>query len=571
MFRFLKRHWVFVFLTLIVVPSVYFLFLPAFYEPHDLHHIADIYQMYRAMFGGQFPPRLGPDFIFGYGYPLFNYYYLLPFYLGAIFYAVLGSLTFSFKLVFILSAFLSVFGMYFFLREFFGKWSAAVGAGLFLYTPYRAAQMYVRGAMGEFLALSLLPIAAWQLVSLIKYPNNKRRLAVSSLILALFILSHNFLWVLTLPWIISLSFLISDKRNLKSGMIYILFSGILSLGISAYWWLPALIEQGMVSAVTPFPLIDHFPFIRQLVFSAWGYGSSVWGPGDGMSFQVGIVNWLAVFGLLILVVLKKIPKNKSVLKIAIWTVIGFAASLLMMNSRSYPLWKIMPFHDFIQFPWRLLLLTTFFSSIMAAVIVESLKKGGKILGGAIILGALILTFSYFRPSRLFYKTDDQYLARFFANRSTAGKKETVAPEYLQYSEDYLLLPKWTKIKPSGLPGKKIESADVNITQIVELTATKWRVAVNSSSGGVVAFNSIYFPGWLALIDGKKADIEVGKPYGQIEVAVEPGKHEVLFYWAETPLRKFADFISIVSLLTVILFFLKDGQRGNGNQSRKKSN
>src|SRR3989344_8409062 len=100
------------------VPALYYLITPGFYEPNDLHHLADIYQMARAITSSQFPPSLGPDFTFGYSYPLFNFYYVLPFYIGALFYALFGSLTASFESVFVISGILSVFGMYLFLREF---------------------------------------------------------------------------------------------------------------------------------------------------------------------------------------------------------------------------------------------------------------------------------------------------------------------------------------------------------------------------------------------------------------------------------------------------------------------
>src|SRR3989304_9721281 len=102
------------------VPAIYYLIKPGFYEPHDFHPLADIYQMARAFVSGQIPPRLGPDFTFGYSYPLFNFYYVLPFYIGALFYALFGSLTASFESVFVISGILSVFGMYLFLKEFVG-------------------------------------------------------------------------------------------------------------------------------------------------------------------------------------------------------------------------------------------------------------------------------------------------------------------------------------------------------------------------------------------------------------------------------------------------------------------
>src|SRR4030067_2553218 len=98
----LKKHSIVLILLVLSIPSFFILLKRGFYEPHDLHHIADIYEMFRAFQSGQIPPRLGPDFSFGFGYPLFNFYYVLPFYLGAMFFALLGSLTLSFKLVMIL-------------------------------------------------------------------------------------------------------------------------------------------------------------------------------------------------------------------------------------------------------------------------------------------------------------------------------------------------------------------------------------------------------------------------------------------------------------------------------------
>ena len=89
-------------LLIAILPAIYFLIIPGFYEPHDLHHIADIFQMYKALASGQIPPRLGPDYLWGFGYPLFNLYYVLPFYLGAAFYALTKSLTGSFEFVFVM-------------------------------------------------------------------------------------------------------------------------------------------------------------------------------------------------------------------------------------------------------------------------------------------------------------------------------------------------------------------------------------------------------------------------------------------------------------------------------------
>lgn len=551
--KLLNLRWVFLGgLVLFSVPAALSLILPGFYEPHDLHHFADIYQMARAISSGQIPPRFGPDFTFGYGYPLFNFYYLLPFYLGALIFFLVGSLTVSFKAIFSISVIISVLGMYLFLKEFVGKWSAVAGSLLFLYTPYRAVQIYVRGAMGEALALSLLPLVAWGLIKVIRYPKNRKIAAGASLLIFLFLLSHNYLWALSLPFLIYLSLLFLGegwRKKLKSLVVV----GILSLGTSFFWLFPALVEQKLVRAATPFPLIDHFPYVKQLIIPSWGYGSSVWGPSDGMSFQIGLVNLAVVLLALGLFIFKRrIFEKGPISRLTIWALTGFFVSLALMNIRTYPIWRLIPFHDFVQFPWRLLIFTTFFTSVLAAVAIEILDKN-KILVAALIVGAsILLTFSYFRPSQVFYKKDNDYLARFFANRTVFGEKKDIAPEYFNYSEDYLLLPIWADKRPNGLPASKIEtSEEAQVIDIAKIDPIRWQAKIVATHETKVTFNSYYFPGWFAKIDGKRANINPGKPFGQIELIVPAGEHNIEFYWIETTLRKLSDFISISAFLLLV--------------------
>lgn len=551
-------------LIAITIPAAFLLLTPGFYEPQDLHHLADIYQMIRAIGSGQLPPRLGPDYIFGYGYPLFNFYYPLPFYLGALFFFFVGSLTLSFKLVFITIILVSIIGMYLFLKEIFKKdWPAFVGSILFLYTPYRAVQIYVRGAMGEALALAVLPFFAWSIVRLLKKPN-ALNIAMTGLIGSLFILSHNYFWAFAAPWLVA-HFLVvrySPKffKNFVHEISYLtglLFGGLLVLALSAYWWLPALLEQKLVSSTTPFPLIDHFPFIKQLIIPSWGYGASLWGPDDGLSFQIGIVNLIVIAILLLFLIFRfKEIKSKKLLPLALWAMAGFFVNVFMMNVRFYPVWKILPFYNFVQFPWRLLSFTTFFTSISAGLIVAILSDRKKYVAGfSIIFFSILLTINYFKPSQKFFKEDNNYLHRFFANRTISGQSEGLSKEYLLYSEDYLQLPNWMEEKPKDLPVSKISSKDARIFNVTEINAVSWAAKIEAQDSSKITFHSLYFPGWKAEVDGKEVNILPGKPNGKIEIFVERGEHNVKFFWQETNMRKFADMVSAGALLLVIALFV----------------
>ena len=554
----LKRERIAILLIIIIsLGSIYKLLLPGFYEPQDLHHIADIYEMFRAFVSGQIPPRWGPDYLYAYGYPLFNFYYVGPFYLGALIYSISGSLQFSYEAVFEIGVIVGAIGFYLFSRNHFSKIASIAGTVLYIYTPYKAVQIYVRGAMGEFLSLALLP---WILYFIEKFVRDrKRKWLVFSGFASLFtILSHNYLWVLVFGFC-GLYFLLRSlyEKNYLSLKVFLIIS-LFAVAASTYWWLPAIYEQKLLITQTPFPLIDHFPFIKQLLIPSWGYGASVWGPYDGMSFQLGVVNIIAVLLALILIPVLKIKKLSP---IYIWSLISFFVCLFFMNSRSYFVWKIVPFYNLFQFPWRLLAFTGFFSSVLAVITTDKLfdinkKRLGKLSALFFIVASIVLTFNYFKPSQIFYKSDADYLRRMFANQ-IPSEGNLVSKEYKNYSEDYLLLPKWVLEKPNELHAFKFESIgdDIKILNIKKISEISWEADVAVINPGKLEYYSLYFPGWRAKVDGRETAISYGKS-GQIELNLNKGNSKVLVYWTETNFRKVADIVSVISIiLGVTLIFL----------------
>lgn len=533
--KILNKYKYLIVLLLVSFPASLPLIRPGMYEPHDLHHFADIWQMFRAIETGQLPPRLGPDFTWGFGYPLFNFYYHLPFYLGTLFYVVFGSLVLSFKSVFFVSILLSVFGMFVLAKLYLKNLPSLVVATIFLYTPYRAVQIYVRGAMGEAIALAILPFVIWGFVKLLRDVNLKS-LAISSLIFALFLLSHNYFWVLSLPIIvIFIVYELLNSKNKIQAIIYQLLAAFLGLGLSAYFWLPALLEQNLVVEKTPFLLVDHFPFVKQLIFPSWGYGSSVWGLGDEISFQIGLVNLFFAF-LASVVLLIKLPKTKkyknNILILLSLLLAIFLGSVFFMNIRSLPIWKLVPFYDFIQFPWRLLFITGFVTSFMVGILLNFLKH--QFVPTVIIIFITIsLTLAYFQPSGIFYKSDEDYLKRFF-------KTET-------YSEDYLLLPKWVDKRPETPFESKTEITNGQIFETNKISDIHYEFEVFAEKDSTFTFWAYYFPGWEAKLNTEDLELKPGEPYGQITADLPPGQHFIEIYWTETPLRLAADLISLFSL------------------------
>ena len=73
-------------------------------------------------------------------------------------------------------------------------------------------------------------------------------------------------------------------------------SGILSIGLVAFFTFPVLTETKYVSIDSMFNgyyyFSAHFVSLFQMFMSNfWGDGGSIWGPNDSMSFMIGYLHW----------------------------------------------------------------------------------------------------------------------------------------------------------------------------------------------------------------------------------------------------------------------------------------
>ncbi len=551
-----KNYFWIVLVIAVSLLAIYPLFKSGFYPFHDEPQIANLYEMTRAVLGGQFPPRWAPDFSFNYGYPFFNFYYPLPFYLGTFFYLVFkASLVDSLKLVFALSLPLSGIAFFFLMRKFFGRWSAFAGAIIYMFTPYRAVDLYVRGAVGEMWSFVFMPLSWLCLVNVIQ-KRSVKNIIFAALSLAGLILAHNLTAIIFLPFLaVFCLVLLWGEKDRKHTLASIFMSVSFGLALSAFYWLPALAEKRFVQSGTPFSPFDHFPFLTQLVYSKWGYGASVWGKGDGMSFQIGLINLVLPLGGVagFLLKRKKLPREKKKWFYLLVSFLGF--SIFLMNIRSGFLWNLLPLAAYIQFPWRILLLVSLFTSLMVGFWEECLpKKWAKTVLLSLACLAVVFSWTYFKLEKQIKVNDDYYLTRFFADRASTGKRKAFSLAYLNYSEDYLPLTIWTQKRPTALPAAKAEISQGRVI-FRETSPTSFEVYTMAEEPAEVLIHNYYFPGWKAWVDGKGTAIKVSEPHGDISIPVPAGNHLVIIKLTESPIRWFSDLVSLASLTFLLILIL----------------
>ena len=550
---FLKKYLYFIIL-LLSIPAVRYLFVDGYFGVSDDLHIGWLFEMDRVVKMLQFPPRYVPDLSFGFGYPLFSFVYPLPFYIAEAFHLIGFSLVGSVKIVFGLSIPFSMYFMYKLLRQFMAREMSLAGAVLYVYAPYRALEIFVRGTIGEIVAFVFLPLITLSFIKLTSNEKSFKWVGIAGLSTAALVLSHNIMAYMFMPFLLifvvaRIIWISKDKKEAISRSFWGLLSGLLT---SIYFWFPAILESRLMQYDTVFNFYNHFPTLRQFITPYFGYGASVPGPYDTMSFYMGFTG-LAVVLLGSIIFVKKYKIFSLEEKIfLLWGTVIFFASIFMMNHRSAFLWENLPLLPYFQFPWRFLVMICFASPLFLLVfakLFKNKKNFSVLISFFVILFSILLNFKYFKTSEYLGREDAYYINRYIP-------KGTASDAYKQTSEEYLRLPKATQKRPDKLY-KRAYTDSAAILRIEEKSALDAKIITDSEYEFELYYTKYMYPGWVAKIDGKRTEIIAGKPFGQITITVPAGTHVVEVEYRESTMRLLLDIVSVMSLGACIVILSKE--------------
>ena len=194
---FVKKQWGFIIVIILSIFSILPFFHAGFFPVHDDTQVTRIFEMGKSLGDGMFPVRWVSNLGYGYGYPIFNFYSPLPYYIGGFLSLIGFDSLLATKITFVLALLLSGIFMYYLSREFFGKFPAIVSSAVYLYFPYHAVNTYVRGDLDELYAYIFLPLVFLGLYKIFyiqekKYfDRNFYWLILSGISVSLVVVSHN--------------------------------------------------------------------------------------------------------------------------------------------------------------------------------------------------------------------------------------------------------------------------------------------------------------------------------------------------------------------------------------------
>jgi len=407
---------------------------------------------------------------------------------------------------------------------------------LYTYAPYRFIETYVRGDIGENLAFAFIPLVLFFIYKLYKR-NDYRYFLPAGFSLSFLILAHNAISIMFIPFILIYGlFLLYLSKERKSYLIKLIFLFTLGFLLSAFFWLPALIEgkYTLRDIVTKGGYLNNFVSFKNLIYGDWNYGGS-----GQFSVQLGLFQWIAILLSPILIYFQKKKGDKNYWFSALLLIYTFSAIFLMLSVSNIVWSKILLLQNF-QFPWRFLAITVFSTAVLGALAIDNLFNKTKIF--AVTFSILIIIFIssfYWFPRGYIYKPESFFTGIYNSTTDTGESS-----------------PIWSVRFMEKRPKKYLNVIDgsAKITNL-QRTSTYHKYIINVLKPTLFEENTLYFPGWEIKANGKPLNIQFqNRDYrGIMLFSLNKGSYVIEAEYKETKLRAIADALSVVVLFNILGF------------------
>ncbi len=537
---------VFLFIIFASIYTLKDLFKPNFYTSHDgVHQVVRLYYWDQLIRDGQIPPRFVTGLLNGFGYPLFIFSYHFPWFIAQPMLYFGFSIFQSIKMTFLIGFILSGVTMYLFQKEMFNPFAAFTGTIIYLYAPFRFSNIFVRAAIGDATIFIFPPLLFLSFRKLLdKNTINLNWLVLGAFSITAMLLSHAMVSVFYF-FCFGLFFIFRFIFEKKKWLLVrsFVFMIILSVGLSSYYLFPSLIERKLTKFSDTINLLylgQNFLKLDKLIYSPWGYGT-VHSAQGAMSLQIGAAQLLSVIFFCIALIALILPKKKEKYSFGIFFLAIFFISIFLMLKESKFIWSSIKNIIIIDFPWRILSLTVFSSSLIAGSLIYLLKKRKL----AIMLSFILVGLSFY--SNRNYLRINQILdwpLSFYINL------EKTTNSYDEYT------PKWVTNDVVAEPKEKISvSSPQTMIKILENKSNLLKFEIDAWQEGNIKINTIYYPGFELLRNGKKQDFDYQNTGGVIEFNHQKGKQEIELIFRETLLRNLANIITAISVIISLLLLL----------------
>ena len=490
-------------------------------------HLNRIEGIAREWEAGNFPARMESYCMFGMGYPMSVMYpevFLWP--------AALLRLT-GFDLMFCMKADIALVNLlttllsYFSFKNIFeSRRVGLLGSAVYTLSVYRLYNVYDRMAIGEFIAMTFLPVICWGLVRVFSEKEETVRDKKTVFILAFGYMGILYSHVLSLEFVtvftVILCLLLWKRFFRKSTFFAFVKAALLTVGLSLWYLIPFLdyslhANLNVFAVGNPIQILGLYPAQLFWFFPWRGWSSYMYVSGMQYvrAYGMGIALAAIFFSFIYFRVkgtggrrLCDFPEYSRIRTAAVMSVLAMAMSLNI-----FPWDALSELSEgfkraiySIQFPYRFLVMVTISLSFLGCGLYALLMREGKGKRG-LCFAVSILLLTVFGSS--FYLNHEIQGCSWsnFREAAAMGSGMIGNGEYLPAETDTSQLPYTQASAGEGVKLREYEKRNAHAEFYCEN---------ERSEAGYVECNLLYYPGYLAICG------ETGE-----ELTIVPGENNVL--------------------------------------------
>jgi hypothetical protein len=529
---------------IILVPLLSPFFPPGMVDTYDGYlHQFRMAAFHASLKEGIIPPRWSTQLAYGWGSPVLNFNWSLPYWLAEPLLFLNWTTTEAQKAVVMLSVLFLFFSMFLFLYVWLGIWSAITGATLSVWALFYIYMLYTSGAVGIQVGLIFWPLLFLSVIMATR-KQTVYAFLLGSISVALTMLSHQIMFLIIQPLFWSFTLFIHFTHKKQNVLRLMILSSIFGLGLSAYFWLPAIVEKEFINIAStesnyqtnflePLVLLLQ-PKLFELAGDFWWkrlYGVKLYGVGWPLLF----VSFLSLINVIPLLTKKALGKRRFIAGATSIFFIFFLIALFFITPASQRAWEVIPLLSSFIYPLRFQALALFSGSILAALFIHTVRHKA-VFSIAIICLTIILNYHAIPQNLKRLNIPDEH---YYSGDSTSD----VAGEFL---------PRWTATNPwTRYPAARIVQGTGTIQKPEKKSASVSFIAAGATEIDVV-INQLYFPGWRVEANGKALPTTITSS-GEIGVRLPVGTHVINAGFRNTPIRTVGNIVT--TLTGIFMLFL----------------
>jgi hypothetical protein len=516
---------------------------------HDLQfHVSSWNEVAQQWRHGIFWPRWAAMANYGLGEPRFIFYPPISWLLG-------GALAlwlpvrmlpgaFSFIAFFAAGA-----GMFTLARRYLPARLAIAAAVLYALNPYHLITVYWDFRVAEMLASAVFPVAV---MFALDCSEDLRAAAGLALAVASVWLMNAPAGVMLMYTLALLLLVIAISTRSFRPVLYGAGGIALGIGLAAFYLVPAAYEQSWVN-----------------IYGIFGSGLT---PRENFLFSVATDPPHTYFSFLVSgIALEQIAlfafslpfawrtrKDFSRLLLSAITATGIASAIMMFRFSSL-LWAL-PKMQFIQFPWRWLLVLNLALCFAAMLALTRARTKWA--------WALLIVVFFAQTER------DVIRQATWGKRSFSEMFWSVSPHGYRGTKEYLPHEVHVPPTPYLLPNAPLAELSCEIPCAPDpLTILRWseeekKMQVAAAVPASLTLKLYEYPAWQVRLDGNPVQHDVTYK-GQIKVQVPPGRHDIDVRFTRTPDRTIGIVISALSALALFIFTFTSSRRTQQPASNRR--